>query len=176
MSRNWTKEHRDELISAHGLKCVSCGEDDSNLIVWHHIVPLANGGEDSISNIIPVCLSCHKKIHGMKELSKQESKPGGRPRSNLTYEQYVRYVIGESTKEEILEECGASWKSDVKQLGETRGFDRRLFREYGIHSFRVASNGYRTLHLLGGVEVRINNDNPRKELEWIAQRMNVKGE
>ncbi|MGX5612966.1 HNH endonuclease [Bacillus toyonensis] len=29
----------------------------------HHVVPLAQGGEDSIENAIGICPNCHRKAH-----------------------------------------------------------------------------------------------------------------
>lgn len=46
-------------------KCRLCGEP---AYCMHHILPLCKGGDNSPSNLIPVCRNCHKKIHPfMKE-------------------------------------------------------------------------------------------------------------
>lgn len=30
---------------------------------WHHIVPISNGGWDVLKNLVPMCVSCHHKVH-----------------------------------------------------------------------------------------------------------------
>jgi 5-methylcytosine-specific restriction endonuclease McrA len=30
---------------------------------WHHIVPLSKGGDDFWTNLVPLCVPCHKKVH-----------------------------------------------------------------------------------------------------------------
>lgn len=42
-------------------KCVNCGSDRG--LVYHHIVPVSNGGNDVISNIAVLCTVCHSKVH-----------------------------------------------------------------------------------------------------------------
>ena len=49
------------LKSTVGDKCCSCGSSDN--IEYHHVVPLSLGGQDVITNIYPVCSSCHSLIH-----------------------------------------------------------------------------------------------------------------
>jgi len=41
--------------------CVACGNDDENTLSRDHIVPLARGGHDGISNIQPLCGSCNSR-------------------------------------------------------------------------------------------------------------------
>jgi 5-methylcytosine-specific restriction protein A len=66
---------RDPYISeyaklrAEGV-CQLCGEDapfkDSKgrpYLESHHIIWLANGGEDSIENTVALCPNCHRKMH-----------------------------------------------------------------------------------------------------------------
>jgi 5-methylcytosine-specific restriction protein A len=50
--------------------CQLCGEDapfkDSKgrpYLESHHIIWLANGGEDSIENTVALCPNCHRKMH-----------------------------------------------------------------------------------------------------------------
>ena len=43
------------------LKCAKCGSKEN--IEIHHMIPLAMGGTNDEINLIPLCHSCHKKIH-----------------------------------------------------------------------------------------------------------------
>lgn len=63
------------LKRAHGI-CEKCGKrapfirasDGTPYLEVHHIVPLSEGGEDTIENAIAVCPNCHRKVHfGIKE-------------------------------------------------------------------------------------------------------------
>tara|TARA_Y100001938_G_scaffold131676_1_gene189066 strand:- start:1137 stop:1589 length:453 start_codon:yes stop_codon:yes gene_type:complete len=46
-------------------KCFECGTIEN--IQYHHVVPKSKGGK----NTIPLCQSCHSKVHGEKMLSFQ---------------------------------------------------------------------------------------------------------
>jgi hypothetical protein len=68
------------------LKCVYCGSQAAHM---HHIIPLSVGGDNRDSNLIPLCLECHGKIHNKrynnkwKELQKigiEKAKAEGRYR------------------------------------------------------------------------------------------------
>lgn len=52
-----TEEEKDIV----GRVCANCGETED--IEYHHIVPLALGGNDVLSNICPLCYKCHCKVH-----------------------------------------------------------------------------------------------------------------
>ena len=47
--------------------CQDCGKQDCRLEA-HHIVPRRDGGNDSISNLITLCQSCHRKVTGKERL------------------------------------------------------------------------------------------------------------
>ena len=52
---------RLNMKSELGNKCVNCGSTEN--IEYHHIVPLKNGGTNNLSNIVPLCETCHYKAH-----------------------------------------------------------------------------------------------------------------
>ena len=55
---------KHELLKKDEYKtCSNCGSSDN--IHLHHITPLAIGGTNEESNIVPLCEECHGKIHGM---------------------------------------------------------------------------------------------------------------
>ena len=53
-------------------KCFVCGS--TNNLQLHHIIPLSNGGDNRLSNIITLCGQCHGKVHNNKglELARQK--------------------------------------------------------------------------------------------------------
>ena len=44
-----------------GIVCCNCGSEED--LQYHHIIPLAIGGRDIISNMCYVCYKCHYKLH-----------------------------------------------------------------------------------------------------------------
>ena len=44
-----------------GNKCCNCGSEKD--LEYHHIVPIALGGNDIISNLVCLCYGCHSLIH-----------------------------------------------------------------------------------------------------------------
>lgn len=60
-----------EVLERAGGVCEACRgrapfkrrSDDSPYLEVHHLVRLADGGEDSIENAIAVCPNCHRKFH-----------------------------------------------------------------------------------------------------------------
>lgn len=107
-----------------GTVCVNCGDDSE--IEYHHVVPLGCGGTNNFSNIVPLCATCHMKIH-MSEFMKanrnaKQKKVGGRKR------------ICPDNYKEILDDylhCRISKSECKERLGVTCNFvDTVWFREY----------------------------------------------
>lgn len=52
--------------------CELCGEsapfsvDEKPFLESHHIIPLSEGGKDSIDNVAALCPNCHRKVHYLK--------------------------------------------------------------------------------------------------------------
>lgn len=41
-------------------KCLICGSEASDV---HHIIPLSDGGNHDLNNLVPLCRGCHLKAH-----------------------------------------------------------------------------------------------------------------
>ena len=114
-----------------GDKCANCGS--CYKVEYHHIVPLALGGTNKLSNIVPLCYQCHKAAHHGQHITKyrKHSENYGRP-SPLTYEQ----------AEPILEQyflCKIWAKECWKKLGYTgkvklaeKKYYKRYKDEHGV--------------------------------------------
>jgi 5-methylcytosine-specific restriction endonuclease McrA len=53
-----TAKQWEKLVKHYGGRCLCCGRNDVPMTA-DHIVPLCQGGSDSITNIQPLCLSCN---------------------------------------------------------------------------------------------------------------------
>ena len=53
----------EELIQRNGNKCSVCGATNVPLEI-HHIIPLSQGGDNSLNNFILVCPNCHSSQGG----------------------------------------------------------------------------------------------------------------
>lgn len=54
----WTISEWMELCRAYDYKCLACGSLD---ITVDHVVPLSQGGSNTIDNLQPLCQSCNSK-------------------------------------------------------------------------------------------------------------------
>ncbi|MCU0862087.1 MAG: HNH endonuclease, partial [Methanomassiliicoccales archaeon] len=56
---------RTRVVARDGHRCRSCGKDLSRVPAWltevHHIVPRREGGGDHPSNLLTLCVMCHKR-------------------------------------------------------------------------------------------------------------------
>lgn len=57
-----TREQWRALQEAYGFRCGYCRVESARL-TKDHAIPLAKGGTDDISNIIPACLPCNRRKH-----------------------------------------------------------------------------------------------------------------
>ena len=74
-----TSAFRSILHENLGSICINCGSNVN--IEYHHIVPLALGGTNKLSNIVPLCKACHTASHHGRHILKYRKKPKktGRP-------------------------------------------------------------------------------------------------
>ena len=132
---NFTILHKKELIAAHGNKCVKCGESDPNKIQWHHVIPRSLGGEDTIENIIPLCVKCHALEHGHGCCV--DTKTGGRPRRKwIDIVDFLDWVFCDNDAE-AREKMGI--KKDVVNHIIPKEYNKMLFWFFGIDSYRRCS-------------------------------------
>jgi len=104
-----------------GNKCSNCGCDKD--LEYHHIIPLACGGNDINSNMVCLCGKCHSIIHGLQKdgynlahsiLIKNGIKRArhkgtvlGRPKTGvpkLFKDEYVKFL----NKEGVYSNCSTS--------------------------------------------------------------------
>lgn len=135
---------REKWVSDDGkIHCLNCG--CVSHIRWHHLVPLGKGGNDVLSNIVPVCDRCHLAIHSNTERHYSDDRVwGGRPRK-IPYNwkdilhAYVTCQIG---KAELMRLMGIKCKQIT-----CRTWYKEYLDELGIESIRnnidiMIANGF----------------------------------
>lgn len=105
--RNRSKAHVEEMRKRLGHKCVNCGSEEN--IEYHHIVPLHVGGNEVISNIVPLCYSCHKAVHNSGEILKYKKRINGGRKTLVSdqeafkiFDLYANGEIGTKKCKELL--------------------------------------------------------------------------
>jgi len=57
-----TEEEWEELKAFYDFKCLRCGKQEPDIkLTRDHIIPLTQGGSDSIDNVQPLCARCNSK-------------------------------------------------------------------------------------------------------------------
>lgn len=113
---------RRRIIEHCGDRCSNCGSETG--IEYHHIVPLAVGGTNNLSNFVALCYKCHKVAHGydMAKESAKNGKHGGRPQRTLPenateiFDDYVWGRIDKDEAENLLGVTKGGKLNDVKQF------------------------------------------------------------
>lgn len=59
----FNRKEASQLLAACHRRCCICHRFCGIKIELDHIIPSAEGGDDSIDNAIPVCFECHAEIH-----------------------------------------------------------------------------------------------------------------
>ena len=63
---SFTEKIKNEVMQKAGYCCCVCQRSSVSVQV-HHIIPEAEGGDDSIENAVPLCPSCHSDYGGNPE-------------------------------------------------------------------------------------------------------------
>lgn len=57
-----TEEEWQELKAFYSFKCLCCGKQEPDIkLTRDHVIPLTQGGSDSIDNVQPLCARCNSK-------------------------------------------------------------------------------------------------------------------
>ncbi len=127
---------RAYLYKELGDTCYNCGSTDC--VEYHHIVPLANGGTNTIKNIVPLCHRCHQATHGARKAWQEIARArqrSGRPKK-VSYEDALpileRYFHCEIGSKEAWDAMG--FTGSVKLSG-TIPF-KQYVEEHNITAYR----------------------------------------
>lgn len=61
--RKEISNNREDLINLHNKKCDICGIDCVSILEIHHKLPLQQGGNNHLDNLMVVCPNCHSILH-----------------------------------------------------------------------------------------------------------------
>lgn len=115
-----------QLPEKCGTVCVNCADTEN--IEYHHIVPLEVGGTNRFTNIAPVCLTCHMKIHmgnfvAADRIARIQKKSGRKRRCPDNYKDILHdYLHCKISKTECIEQMGINCNTKLS--------DYIWFREY----------------------------------------------
>lgn len=118
---------RKKLVEELGSVCSNCGSDLD--IEYHHIVPLVLGGTNRITNIAPLCYSCHKKAHGSSKINKLRNRSTGR-KKNQPPEDYKfiinSYFYGDIGRKQCQKQLGMAEKSKLTDMWYYKEFTKEI--------------------------------------------------
>jgi DNA repair exonuclease SbcCD nuclease subunit len=125
-----TQKWREAVFECKGHKCAACNTT-KNLEI-HHVLPLINGGNNNMDNLLVVCQKHHKQLHGKIHRRTSEN---GRPKI-ISYEDALptlkKYFNEEIGTKECLSVLGFS-PTNHTALYE---FRKRYKAEFGLpHRF-----------------------------------------
>lgn len=60
----WSRDVRGQTINQFTAPCWACGE--AWPAHWHHIIPVARGGDNRRANLVPLCKACHRAAHHLE--------------------------------------------------------------------------------------------------------------
>ena len=102
-------------------------------------MPIVYGGTNKLTNIVPICVSCHYKAHNKTNAegieNAKKNKTVGRKHSvpyEVCYPYIVDYIHGRIGKKEVKAKCGYSEKYKLDKCG----YIERYTRDNNIKSFK----------------------------------------
>lgn len=102
-----SKEFRSAVIELYGDSCINCGSKEN--IEFHHVVPIALGGTNTVRNVVPLCHVCHLAAHKGRHINHYvDMKNTGRktlaennPDANKYIGWYINGLIGKRKFSEL---------------------------------------------------------------------------
>lgn len=115
-----------------GHQCQNCGRTGGSRgeaeLHAHHVVPKAKGGSHDISNLITICNSCHKAVHGDMDAPTADSG-GGYTTQNDTLPSRIKDIsdmadVSREALEAMIEINDVMGKLTVESNSHKQFFDR----------------------------------------------------
>jgi hypothetical protein len=58
---------RRQVLKRDGYQCAATGCSHTNNLEMHHRIPVAQGGESTLDNLVTLCRRCHRRLHENEE-------------------------------------------------------------------------------------------------------------
>lgn len=126
----------NQLPEKCGTVCVNCADTEN--IEYHHVVPLEVGGTNRFTNIVPVCLTCHMKIHmgnfvSADRIAKMQKNAGRKRKCPDNYKEILHdYLWCRISRSDCVNLFGI--KQNTK-LTDSVWF-KEYIEEYNIYKYR----------------------------------------
>lgn len=133
--KSLSKAEKEWLIQNRGTACFNCGSTEE--IEWHHVVPLEIGGNHTLTNLVPLCKSCHMAVtHHQLILQTAGRVRRGGGRKRIIPDNYKDilsdYIHCKITKTECTSRLGLS----AKNTANDASWFKEYLEEIGVKSFR----------------------------------------
>lgn len=163
---------KEELKEKLGAVCINCG--DTKNIQYHHIVPLALGGTNKTSNIVPLCRNCHQAAHGARNIREIfMSEESGRPRRQLPenykdiMNQYLTGQIGRRECQKKLNLSKATKLNDCLQFKEY--IKEKNIKSYKNRIDRICAGNCRGKDYTGQYVSKIIFNDGTEEVHYVGE-------
>lgn len=90
----------DEVLVRCGRHCCLCGKYVGQKIELHHIKQVADGGDNSVDNCIPLCFDCHAEVKAYNNLHPKGRKFTEKELKGHRDKCYARYSINSNSNKE----------------------------------------------------------------------------
>lgn len=84
-------------------KCIVCSYAYRGIIVVHHILPIAHGGDNWSGNLVELCPNCHAVVHRIKRIFGRHYITDKQLDRSVKYQQHLD-AIDEELKKAYSEE------------------------------------------------------------------------
>lgn len=168
-SYNEWENIRERVFALKGRCCAHCGATVGEIHV-HHIIPVSLGGTNDMDNLIPLCKSCHEKVHGRKFRDDGNEMPSayGESHKESSKLSKIKYAISNDLCLEIkyVKFGGVCSTRKIKPLKVYKGFeDDSHAKEDDIHLKKQCM--YLNAYCFKRNQVRIFRISRIKSIEYV---------
>ena len=121
-----TKEDKYQLQEGFG-ECIYCGEEGET--TFDHLVPISEGGPDTISNQVPACQSCNSQKNDKDVIQWYGERDEPVPR--IVWGKYLKLMFEQWDVQDRLDEpLPAEVEKEWDGLEVTRNVSKRIRKRY----------------------------------------------
>jgi len=110
-TRQWFIKNRNYYYDNKEMICVNCKATDN--LHLHHIVPLALGGTNKLTNVTVLCEECHGKVHGTSWERHSEATKKGLQKARLNGKE-----LGRAKGTKVTTKKSVEVKAKIRKLSK----------------------------------------------------------